>query len=345
MNIQHGHGLDFKDVLIRPKRSTVNSRADVDINRTFQFPHSTQRWVGFPVIASNMDTIGTLSMARALAPFHSIVALHKHYPADKLIEFFNGDNNANAFYTCGITQADTEKMEYVKMQAHIPRISIDVANGYINNFSNAISKMRDQNRDAVIMAGTIATPEMAEALIVAGADIVRVGIGSGSVCITRDITGVGYPQLTAVIESADAAHRLKGHVCSDGGCSVPGDIAKAFGAGADFVMLGSMLAGHQECEADIRYEDRGGEKIPVSMEFYGMSSERAMNKYHSGVSGYRAPEGIAIEVPYKGPVEQTIRTIIGGIRSMMTYIGATRLCEIPQRTTFVVIYSRRPTAP
>ena len=321
----------------------MNSRADVNIIRTFQFPHSAQQWVGFPIIGSNMDTVGTLSMARALAPFHSIVALHKHYPVDKLIEFFNDDNNANVFYTCGITHADTEKMEYVKTRAHIPRISIDVANGYIDKFSDAVSQMRDQNRDAVIMAGTIATPEMAEALIVAGADIVRVGIGSGSVCITRDVTGVGYPQLTAVIECADAAHHLKGHVCSDGGCTVSGDIAKAFGAGADFVMLGGMLAGHQECEGDVRYEDRGGEKIPVSMEFYGMSSERAMNKYYNGASGYRAPEGIAIEVPYKGPVEHTIRTIIGGIRSMMTYIGATRLCEIPQRTTFVVVHSRRPT--
>jgi GMP reductase len=159
MNIQYGHGLDFKDVLIRPKKSTMNSRADVNIIRTFEFPHSAQQWTGFPIIASNMDTIGTLSMARALAPFHSIVALHKHYPADTLIEFFNSNKNANVFYTCGITQEDVDKMEHVKTRACIPKISIDVANGYIDKFSDTVSQTRDQNRDAVIMAGTIATPE------------------------------------------------------------------------------------------------------------------------------------------------------------------------------------------
>jgi GMP reductase len=189
------------------------------------------------------------------------------------------------------------------------------------------------------MAGTIATAEMTEALILAGADIVRVGIGAGSVCTTRDLTGVGYPQLSAVIECSDAAHGLKGHVCSDGGCTVPGDIAKAFGGGADFVMLGGMLAGHDECEGELVY-DKETQK-PKAMQFYGMSSETAMEKYHGGVADYRAAEGKTVEVPYRGSVTETMKTIIGGARSSMTYIGATKLKEVPKRTTFVMTSSQR----
>jgi GMP reductase len=193
------------------------------------------------------------------------------------------------------------------------------------------------------MAGNIVTAEMAEALILAGADIVRVGIGSGSVCTTRDLTGVGYPQLSAIIECADAAHGLKGHICSDGGCVVPGDIGKAFGGGADFVMLGGMLAGHRECEGEVKYEDREGQNVPVAREFYGMSSETAMKKYHGGVAQYRASEGMTIEVPYRGEIKTTLQEIAGGLRSMMTYIGATKVKEIPKRTTFVLVGMQRNT--
>jgi GMP reductase len=343
MHIEYDRKLDFKDVLIRPKRSTLSSRADVDITRTFQFVHAGLKWTGFPVIASNMDTIGTFSMAHALVPFGAMVALHKHYPPDGLIEFFQQDVAQNVFYTAGTTKEDMEKLTYVKTRVPLTKISIDVANGYTETFLEAVSRIRENNRDAIIIAGTIVTAEMAEALILAGADIVRVGIGSGSVCTTRDLTGIGYPQLSAVIECADAAHGLKGHICSDGGCTVPGDIAKAFGGGADFVMLGGMLAGHQECEGKIRYEDREGQKVAVAMEFYGMSSETAMNKYHGGVAEYRASEGIAVEVSYRGEVKATIQEIIGGLRSMMTYIGATKIKEVPKRTTFVMVNAQRNT--
>jgi GMP reductase len=341
MHIEYDRKLDFNDVLIRPKRSTLSSRADVDITRSFQFVHTGLEWTGFPLIASNMDTIGTFSMANALAPFRAMVALHKHYPPDELIQFFQKETKQDVFYTVGTTKEDAEKLAYVRSRVPLTKISIDVANGYTESFLGAVSRTRDENRDAVIMAGTIVTAEMAEALILAGADIVRVGIGSGSVCTTRDLTGVGYPQLSAVIESADAAHGLKGQVCSDGGCAVPGDIAKAFGGGADFVMLGGMLAGHQECEGKIRYEDREGEKVSVAMEFYGMSSETAMSKYHGGIAEYRAAEGKTVEIPYRGTVNTTIQEITGGIRSMMTYIGAKRLKEIPKRTTFVLVGAER----
>jgi GMP reductase len=343
MHIERDPKLDFKDVLIRPKRSTLRSRADVDITRLLRFVHTGLEWTGFPLIASGMDTTGTFNMARALAPFGAMVALHKHYPAEELVAFLRADVAANAFYTLGTTREDREKFAHVKSKAPLTKISIDVANGYTQSFLDAVARMREDNKDAIIMAGSIVTGEMAEALILAGADIVRVGIGSGSVCTTRDLTGVGYPQLSAVIECADAAHGLKGHVCSDGGCAVPGDIAKAYGGGADFVMLGGMLAGHQECEGELRYEERGGKQVPVAMRFYGMSSQRAMDKYHGGVAEYRASEGKTVEVSYRGSVKDTMQEITGGLRSMMTYIGATRLKEVPKRTTFVLVGAQRNT--
>jgi GMP reductase len=343
MHIEYDRKLDFKDVLIRPKRSTLNSRSEVDVSRTFRFVHTGTEWTGFPLIAANMDTIGTFSMARALAPFGAMVAVHKHYPADALVEFFRDNVAANAFYTAGTTAEDLDKLAYVKARTPLTKISLDVANGYTETFLEAVARLRDDNKDAVIMAGTIVTAEMTEALILAGADIVRVGIGSGSVCTTRDLTGIGYPQLSAVIECADAAHGLKGQVCSDGGCTVPGDIAKAYGGGADFVMLGGMLAGHDECEGEVRYDVRDGAKVPVAMQFYGMSSETAMKKYYGGVADYRASEGKTVEVPYRGDVKSTLQEIIGGVRSSMTYIGARHLKEVPKRTTFVVVGAQRNT--
>lgn len=341
MHIESDFKLDFSDVLIRPKRSTLRSRAEVDITRTFRFRHTGTEWCGFPLVASNMDTIGTIRMARALVEFNVMVAVHKHYSADTLVEFFSSDDSRNAFYTLGTAEADIEKFTHVKSKTPLPKLSIDVANGYTENFLESVGRIRAASPEAIIMAGTIVTAEMAEALILAGADIVRVGIGSGSVCTTRDLTGVGYPQLSAVIECADAAHGLKGHVCSDGGCTVPGDIAKAFGGGADFVMIGGMLAGHRECDGEIRYETRDGKDVPVAMQFYGMSSETAMQKYYGGVADYRAAEGRTVEVPYKGPVSETMQEIVGGVRSMMTYIGAVRLKEVPKRTTFVITGSQR----
>ncbi len=338
MRIENEPKLDFKDVLIRPKRSTLSSRSEVDINQTFRFLHTGRTWTGFPLIAANMDVTGTLPMARALAGFGAMVALHKYYPLDKLVSFFREEEGAkNTFYTIGTNEADWEKFALVKRQVAVPFICLDVANGYTERFVEMVAQARDQNPDAVIMAGNVVTGDMTEALLLAGADIVKVGIGPGSVCTTRKMTGVGYPQLSAIIECADAAHGLKGQVCADGGCTVPGDIAKAYGGGADFVMLGGMLAGHDECEGEIRHEERGGERVPVAMVFYGMSSDTAMNKYAGGVAKYRASEGKTVEVPYRGPVEATMQEIMGGVRSMMTYIGATRLKEVPKRTTFVMV--------
>jgi GMP reductase len=337
MRIETEPKLDFKDVLIRPKRSTLSSRSAVDINRGFRFLHTGRDWSGFPLIAANMDVTGTIPMARALAGVGAMVALHKYYPAEHLVAFFREEASRNTFYTIGTNEADWEKFAHVKRQVPVPMICLDVANGYTERFVEMVAQAREQNPDAVIMAGNVVTGDMTEALLLAGADIVKVGIGPGSVCTTRKMTGVGYPQLSAVIECADAAHGLKGQVCADGGCTVPGDITKAYGGGADFVMLGGMLAGHDECEGEIRTETRDGREVPVSMVFYGMSSDTAMNKYAGGVAKYRASEGKTVEVPYRGPVEATLQEIMGGVRSMMTYIGATRLKEVPKRTTFVMV--------
>ena len=337
MRIETDVKLDFKDVLIRPKRSTLNSRNEVDIERSFRFYHTGAEWKGFPLIAANMDVTGTMRMASALARHGALTALHKHYPEDALVQFFQGESGAQAFYSLGTTSADLEKLAAVKKRAKVGMLCLDVTNGYSEKFLDTVKRVREDNPDTVIMAGNVVTGDMTEALILAGADIVKIGIGPGSVCTTRRVTGVGYPQLSAIIECADAAHGLKGQVCADGGCTVPGDVAKAYGAGADFVMLGGMLSGHDECEGEVRYEMREGKKVAVGMTFYGMSSEAAMKKYSGGVARYRAAEGKVVETPYRGPVEGTLGEIMGGVRSMMTYIGATQLKEVPKRTTFVMV--------
>jgi GMP reductase len=340
MRIENDPKLDFKDVLIRPKRSTLGSRSEVDVNRAFRFLHTGAEWTGFPLIAANMDVTGTIPMARALKRFGAMVALHKHYPVEQLVEFFGSEDASNSFYTLGMAESDHDKFKAVKARAPISKICIDVANGYTEAFLKTIERTRRENPEAVIMAGNVVTGDMTEALLLAGADIVKVGIGPGSVCTTRKMTGVGYPQLSAIIECADAAHGLKGQVCGDGGLTVPGDVAKAYGGGADFVMMGGMLSGHDECEGEVIYEERGGEKVPVRMQFYGMSSDTAMKKYAGGVAKYRASEGKTVEVPYRGPVEDTMQEIMGGVRSMMTYIGAVKLKEVSKRTSFIMVGSQ-----
>ncbi len=333
MHIDRDIKLDFRDVLIRPKRSALPSRAEVDIHREFAFKHSQRRYRGIPIIAANMDTVGTFEMALALAPFDLSVALHKHYGVDELVRFFGAlKSKSSAFYSMGITKGDREKFERVVQRAGkaVEYVCIDVANGYTESFVKFVEKLRQAHPKITIMAGKVVTGEMTEELILCGVDIVKVGIGPGSVCTTRSMTGVGYPQLSAVIECADAAHGLDGRICADGGCAAPGDIAKAFGGGADFVMLGGMLAGHAECAG--RIVKKAGKQY---QRFYGMSSRTAMEKYAGGVAHYRAAEGKEILVEYRGPVAGTVKEILGGVRSACTYVGARQLRELTKRTTFV----------
>lgn len=332
MRIDQEIKLDFKDVLIRPKRSTLRSRAEVNLVREYTFKHSQFKWQGVPVVASNMDHTGTMAMAKSLAKHQLLTAIDKFVTPEAWLQFQqqNPDVMSYCFAGTGIGEKDFALLDEILKATTTPFICLDVANGYTQRFVDCVRILRDKYPDKTLMAGNVVTAEMAEELILAGADIVKVGIGPGSVCTTRLKTGVGYPQLSAIIECADAVHGLGGHLCADGGCTSPGDVAKAFAAGADFVMLGGMLAGHDECS---------GEKIEKAgkayKRFYGMSSAEAMTKHRGGVDEYRASEGRSVDVPYRGAVEHTVLDILGGIRSTCTYVGAQRLKELSKRTTFV----------
>jgi len=333
MRIEEELKLDFQDVLIRPKRSTLTSRSDVDISRDFVFRHSGRRYHGVPIIAANMDTVGSFEMARALDRHQVATALHKHYDEAALVAFFQAlPESSTVFYSMGITREDYEKFRRVKEVAGdaIACVCVDVANGYTKSFVDFLQRLRAGYPNITIMAGNVVTGEMAEELILDGADIVKVGIGPGSVCTTRKMTGIGYPQLSAIIECADAAHGLGGLICADGGCTSPGDLAKAFGGGADFVMLGGMLAGHDECMGAVVEQD-GAKKL----RFYGMSSRAAMDLHSGGVANYRAAEGKEVLLDPRGPVDGTVQEILGGVRSACTYVGAHKLRELSKRTTFI----------
>jgi GMP reductase len=326
--------LGFKDVLIRPKRSTLKSRSLVELKRTYTFLHSRKEWTGVPVIAANMDTVGTFEVAEVLAENAMLTAIHKHYDLADWATFLNRHDDSiyeRIMVSTGVSDADFEKLTHI-LGSH-PRldfICIDVANGYAEAFVEFVIRVRKAYPDKTIVAGNVVTGEMVEELLLSGADIVKVGIGPGSVCTTRVKTGVGYPQLSAVIECADAAHGLGGRIISDGGCTCAGDIAKAFGGGADFVMLGGMLAGHDESGGEI--VERDGKQFRL---YYGMSSTTAMERHAGGVADYRSSEGKTVEVPYRGPLEPTVKDLLGGLRSTCTYVGASALKELTKRTTFI----------
>ena len=332
MNIINDIKLDYSDVLIRPKRSILSSRKEVSLERTFTFKNG-KVWSGVPIVAANMDTIGTVEVAKVLSKNNMLTCLCKHISnvdaTDEEIKnmalsfgmkeksydvLFNTDNDFN--YTLGHDF-----------------FCLDVANGYSQAFVDFVKGVREKWPEKIIIAGNVVTAEMTEALLLAGADIIKIGIGPGSVCTTRKVAGVGYPQLSAVTECADAAHGLGGFIMADGGCQSPGDVAKAFGGGADFVMLGGMLAGHEECAGECVTDDSGASyKV-----FYGMSSATAMDKHSGGVATYRASEGKTVKVPYKGDVQDTINEILGGVRSACTYTGARNIKQLPKCTTFVQV--------
>jgi GMP reductase len=351
--------LDFDDVLIKPKRSTLSSRSEVSLHREFKFANSPRKLNCVPVVVANMDTTGTMQMAGVLGIHDAITCLHKHYSPESLVSFFTNNPDTLAFYSTGIGSSDIEKMTYVfsqllKTNSKLPNICVDVANGYSEKFVKTVNHIRKLYGDIVIMAGNVVTPEMTEELIFHGkVDIVKVGIGSGSVCTTRLKTGIGYPQLSAIMECADAAHGLGGHVCSDGGCKVVGDVCKAFGGNADFVMLGSMFAGTDRCEGEWEYEWEAGvadkkfwqpfdpgyetEKRKTKLKFYGMSSKNAMDKYHNGVADYRTSEGKCVTIKYKGTSEDILKDILGGLRSSCTYVGASKIKDFSKKTTFIQV--------
>ena len=334
MRLDNEIKLDYKDVLLKPKRSTLSSRKDVKMTRSFTFRHSSETYECCPIIASNMDGVGTFSMAKVIQEYKMMTVITKTTTIEQLKKAIGEGIKLKYISVCTGTgklwQEDAE--DYSTMQhvlnnyPDVKFITIDVANGYHTNFSDFISRVREEYPDKTIIAGNVVTAEMTEELIIRGADVVKIGIGPGSVCTTRTMAGVGVPQFSAVMECADAANGVGGHIVADGGCNMPGDIAKAFGAGAHFVMLGGMLAGHNESET----KSKDGKR-----EFYGMSSDRAREIHGKRKDGYRGNEGRAIILPDRGPVKETVEDMLGGVRSSCTYIGARRLKDIPKCASFV----------
>ena len=364
MRIESDVKLDYSSVLIRPKRSTLGSRKSVDLHRGFNFRNykpvtdqpEQKHWRGVPIMASNMDGVGTFEVADKLAQDGMFTCLVKTYSAIQLVGFFDDPDKPQrkefVAYSMGITEEDHDKFRLVYEQApDIKYVCIDVANGYSERFLEFVKQFRTLYPHIVIIAGNVVTADQTQELILNGADIVKVGIGPGSVCTTRIKTGVGYPQLSAVIECADAAHGLGGHIIADGGCTCPGDVAKAFAGGADFVMLGGMLAGHDEGGGEVITKHfANGEATKLDngnflphyeekqfVQFYGMSSKAANDKHFEGLKEYRASEGRDVLVPYRGELKNTLQDILGGLRSTCTYAGAARLKHLSKCTTFVLV--------
>jgi GMP reductase len=365
MRLEEDVKLDYKDVLIRPKRSTLKSRSEVSLNRRVKFrnyvpdfPHNTSddpHYDGIPIMAANMDGVGTFAMADVLSKQGIFTCLVKTYSIEELVEFFHGDGlyrTEHVAMSIGTSAADYDKFVqvYARVNDNLKYLCIDVANGYSEAFVSHVRNIRKIYPHIVIIAGNVVTREMTEELILAGADIVKVGIGPGSVCTTRIQTGVGYPQLSAVIECADAAHGLGGHIIADGGCTTPGDVAKAFAAGADFVMLGGMLAGHDEGGGEVISKWYNSEEYTQTedgkfianpmvekkfVQFYGMSSKSANDKHFGGLKNYRSSEGRTVLVPYRGSAAATVQEILGGVRSTCTYVGANTIKQLPKCATFI----------
>ena len=334
MRLEQEIKLDYKDVLLKPKRSTLSSRRDVEMTRSFTFRNSGETYECCPIIASNMDGVGTFSMAKVIQEYKMLTTITKTTTIEQWRKAVGEGIKLKYLSVCTGTGKlwDDNAEDYTTMQKvlksfpDVKFITVDVANGYHTNFSDFVGAVREEYPDKTIIAGNVVTAEMTEELIIQGADVVKVGIGPGSVCTTRTMAGVGVPQFSAVVECADAANGVGGHIVADGGCNMPGDIAKAFGGGAHFVMLGGMLAGHNESEVELKDGQR---------EFYGMSSDRAREVHGKRKDGYRGNEGRAVILPDRGPVKETIEDILGGVRSSCTYIGARRLKDIPKCASFV----------
>ena len=334
MRIDNTPKLNFDDVLLKPKRSTLTSRKDVDMTRKFEFRNSKKVMNFTPIFASNMDGVGTFSMAKVLQDYKMMTVITKTTTPEQWKEAVGSGLRLQSVSVCTGTNKvfddnarDYKNMqEVLKMFPDIKMITIDVANAYHQNMVGFVEKVRKEYPEKVIVAGNVVTPEMVEELIINGADVVKIGIGPGSVCTTRTMTGVGVPQFSAIVECADAANGVGGHIMADGGCVHPGDISKALGGGAHMVMVGGMLAGHDESEQEVK---------DGKIEFYGMSSDRAREIHGKRKDGYRGNEGRLISLPYRGPVANTVEDILGGVRSACTYIGARRLKDMAKCASFV----------
>jgi len=359
MRIENDIKLDYNNVLLRPKRSTMGSRKEVDLTRTYKFRNSQKEWTGIPIMAANMQGVGTFKMAEELAKVPMFTCLDKNYQPAEIWDWIGHHVNKpdmckHTAVSTGITDIDDERIEAtLKLCRSIQYVCIDVANGYSERFLDYVARFRDKHPDITIIAGNVVTADITEELLLKGADIVKVGIGPGSVCTTRIKTGVGYPQLSAVIECMDAAHGLGGHIIADGGCTSAGDVAKAFGGGADFVMLGGMMAGTDEGGGEVIEKtfitnqqapatSAGvGQRVTKQfVKFYGSSTTEAQ-KNTGGVQEHRTSEGRIIEIPYRGSVNNVITDVLGGVRSACTYVGANKLKNLSKCTTFVQVSGKQ----
>ena len=329
--------LNFKDVLIVPKSSKINSRKDVVLDTKILFPASGINWTGVPIMASNMDNVGTFEMGFALQNFHMTNAVSKFYNKDAWVKSIsNGLDLEFNFITFGLQEISEidEIISYIlqKTNKNIKTIVFDIPNGYIEKFSKIISEARKEFPKLGIIAGNVVTSEGVRLLMDSGADGVKVGIGSGGVCDTTETTGIGYPQLSAAIDCSLEVKKYNGFIVSDGGVKITGDISKAFAAGSGFVMLGSLLAAHKESMAPIIRKDNKNFR-----ELYGMSSTQAMVKHYGGVADYRTSEGKLILVEDRGPVKHTLNKILGALRSTCTYINAKNIGEIYENSSFIIL--------
>jgi GMP reductase len=332
--------LDFSDVLVVPKKTTLSSRSNVVVTRSITFKHSKKDWHGIPIISSNMDTVTNVDTFNALRKRHMLSCFPKYFNQ----QWLDGDlpvelDDVNHYMiSSGIKSVDVNTLFGLIAKLADNNITpkflcFDVANGYMIDLIKTCQQVRKKLPDVTLMAGNVVTPDGVKDLVVDGmVDIVKIGIGSGLLCTTRKITGVGYPQFSAVLECAQKAHDLGAHVVSDGGVTVVGDIAKALCAGADFVMLGSLIAGHDISPGDVIYDN--GKMFKIA---YGMSSSVANEKYAGGLSDYKAPEGKVVKIALRGKLDDTLQRIEGGIRSNCTYIGARDIQSMPKNSTFITV--------
>lgn len=322
-------GLDFDDVLIVPSdTSHVRSRSYVDLSRVYEL--NGHVFDIKPIVASNMDGVGTLCMANVLTDYDMLTCLTKNTPIDKIADTLC-HNKFLVAVSIGVCNKSYEVINQLRKYKWLDDdtqrpiwFNIDIANGHCDSLIDMVVYVREMFPTAIIIAGNVVTPRAVEILAKAGANIVKVGIGSGSACTTRLKTGVGYPQLSTIMNCVQAAHDNSAYLMSDGGCKNPGDIAKALVAGADFVMLGGMLAGHAESEGDI-LEDSFGNMV---VEFHGMSSNIANESYSGGLKNYRTSEGREVLIPYRGYVKNTIEDICGGLRSACTYTNSATIRDL-----------------
>jgi GMP reductase len=330
--------LDFDDVLIVPQRSTLTSRQEIITERTFKFYHSPRVWTGVPIICANMS-FASFNLAKALYHHKMITCLHKYHSTESIAKFYSENNKDIYDYvwvSIGYKKSDLNHLLELKNKTGIqPNLCIDVPNGHMDVFVKYCKKVRENFPDSIIMAGNVTNSSSTqELLIYGGVDVVKCGVGGGSACLTRFVTGCGYPQLSCCIENSYVAHGLQsspkklGLICSDGGHKNSGDICKALCAGADFVMLGGYFAGVDECDGEWEF---GGdysktvelnEKTKGKFTYYGMSSHHAQDTFEDGKKNYRASEGTKIVVPYKGTASNIIQELLGGVRSACCYIGA-----------------------